>query len=324
MLQAVWPNRWRRGLQGRIDRLIGRRMRAPAAEQRLEARSTYVLPTGYGLFFAIVLYIMLMGSINYSNNMGFMLTFLLTGIALVGLLYTYRNLFALRLHAGRPRPVFAGDRAEFPLILQTGDGRPAWRINIGPNRHQMQAADIPEHDLTSTAVHIPTARRGLLRLGRLRVDTAFPLGLFRVWSWVALDARVLVYPRPAGNRRLPVSGYAGEGRRNAPIAGNDDFAGIRRYQPGDPPTHIMWKAFARGHDVLTKQFSGIAGEDVWLDWAMLPDLDVEARLSQLCQWVLALHHQGRRYGLRLPGRVIGPDAGEQHRAACLEALALHG
>lgn len=322
MLQAVLPIRWRRRFQSRFDRLISRRMRPPAAVQRLESRSTYVLPTGYGIFFAAVLYTMLMGSMNYSNNMGFMLTFLLTGIALVGMLYTYRNLSWLRLHAGRAKPVFAGDPVEFPLILQTGDGRPAYRIDVGLNRRQMHAVDIPENAMADTRIRVPTRVRGVQRLGRIRTETVFPLGLFRVWSWVALDAQVLVYPKPAGNRRLPRAGYAGEGRRNAPVSGNDDFAGIRRYQPSDPPTHIAWKAFARGHDVLTKQFSGVAGDDVWLDWDSLPDLDVERRLSQLCQWVLTLHYHGRSYGLRLPGRVIAPGIGEQHKTHCLEALAL--
>jgi uncharacterized protein (DUF58 family) len=30
-----------------------------------------------------------------------------------------------------------------------------------------------------------------------------------------------------------------------------------------------------------------------------------------------------RYGLRLPGLEIAPGRGEEHRAACLQALALH-
>ena len=50
---------------------------------------------------------------------------------------------------------------------------------------------------------------------------------------------------------------------------------------------------------------------------------LEQRLSRLAGWVLAAERAGALYGLRLPGTEIQPGHGETHRAACLEALALH-
>lgn len=309
-------------VHARFEQAVSRRMRKAAAEQRLDRRSTYVLPTGYGVFFALMLYVMLLGAINYSNSMAFMLTFLLAGIALVGMLYTYRNLASLHVAAGQAQPVFAGGRAEFPLFLQSGDPGGVWRIGVGLNRRELTIIDVPAGGTARATVSVPAPRRGRLTLDRVRLQTRFPLGLFQVWSWLAFSAGTLVYPEPAGGRRLRRSAPAGEGLRVTRAAGQDDFAGIRRYQPGDPPTRIAWKALAQSNELLTKQFSEAAGEAIWLDWDALEGLDVEARLSQLCQWVLELHHRDARYGLRLPGGVIPPGAGERHRAACLEALAL--
>jgi uncharacterized protein (DUF58 family) len=105
-------------------------------------------------------------------------------------------------------------------------------------------------------------------------------------------------------------------------AGDEDFAGLKAYQPGDSPRRIAWKASLRGETFLTKQFAGQATEELWLDWDHLPaHLDLEARLSRLTGWVLQADRGGVRYGLRLPARRIAPSSGDKHRLRCLETLA---
>jgi uncharacterized protein (DUF58 family) len=81
---------------------------------------------------------------------------------------------------------------------------------------------------------------------------------------------------------------------------------------------------ARSEDMLTKQFTGEAAAELWLDWARLPQLPVEQRLSRLAGWVLEAERSGAQYGLRLPGVEIAAGRGELQRAACLQALALYG
>jgi uncharacterized protein (DUF58 family) len=149
--------------------------------------------------------------------------------------------------------------------------------------------------------------------------------LFRAWSTIEPDLRCLVYPRPE-QVALPAPESAAEaGASTAMARGSDDFSGLRGYQLQDSPRHVAWKAVARSEDMLTKQFSGAANTELWLDHGRLPPgLDLEQRLSRLTGWVLAAEHSGARYGLRLPGRELGPERGAAHRAACLQALALQG
>jgi uncharacterized protein (DUF58 family) len=160
-------------------------------------------------------------------------------------------------------------------------------------------------------------------LGRIRVWTEFPFGLFHVWAWLEPDTRLLVYPKPSGKHHLQFSNSATrQGPQNLTRSGHDDYHGNRHYQPGDSPNHIDWKALARRHETLTKQFSEQTGDEIWLDWDLLPMLDAEQRLSQLCQWILDLHRTGRSYGLKLPNERIIPGHGERHKHHCLEKLAL--
>jgi hypothetical protein len=84
----------------------------------LEHRRVYILPVSHGYLYALVLLIMLAGSINYQLSLGFVLTFLLAGLGINGILYTFRNLANLRVSAGRTRSVFVGQNAEFPLRMR--------------------------------------------------------------------------------------------------------------------------------------------------------------------------------------------------------------
>jgi uncharacterized protein (DUF58 family) len=138
------------------------------------------------------------------------------------------------------------------------------------------------------------------------------------------EVRCLVFPRPE-KTPLPLSSPdARTGARPIAAQGTDDFSGLRAYQPADSPRHVAWKAVARSDDMLTKQFTGDASAELWLDWSLIPAaLDLEARLSRLTGWVIAAEAQGLRYGLRLPGSSVPPGHGEPHQTACLTALALY-
>ena len=287
-------------------------------------KRVYILPTRPGLAFALALVVMLIGSINYNLSLGYILTFLLASLALVAILHTFRNLVHLRITPGRVDPVFAGESAWFELFVENRSGYDRCSISLW---HQGKATQCDVASGRGTTVGVPVAaeRRGWLTPGRITVDTRFPVGLLRAWSYIQPDMRCLVFPRPdAGLLPLPEpSGGAGEKRVAG--GGSNDFAGLRPYQVSDSPRHIHWKAAARGQGLQTKVFSGRANAELWLDWSQLPaDLDLEAKLSRLTRWVLSADQDGLRYGLRLPGLELAPDTGESHRLACLRELALYG
>jgi uncharacterized protein (DUF58 family) len=289
-------------------------------------RRVYILPTRLGWLFGAALVILLIGSINYQLGLGFALTFLLAGMGLAGMVHTARNLARIGVSAGRAEPVFAGEPAQFRLHLdgRAGFDRPAILARHLGSGSQL-VVDVPAGGAAEVVLEAPTRRRGWLPLGRLMLETRYPLGLFRAWSYVEPDARCLVYPKPERAALPPSMGQAASGAKRAPAAGNEDFSGLRTYQLSDSPRHVAWKAVARSDDMLTKQFTGEAAAELWLDWRLLPAaLGVEQRLSRLAGWVLAAEREGASYGLRVPGAEIAPGRGDAHAAACLQALALHG
>jgi uncharacterized protein (DUF58 family) len=290
----------------------------------LDRRHVYILPTRQGVLFTLVLVCMLIGSINYALSLGFALTFLLAGLGVIAMLHTWRNLAGITLTSGRTLPVFAGEEAQIGLVAAETHGRSRYAIAASYTDPHPVFVDIPANDRSEFHIAVHAARRGWLRPGRLTVHTEFPLGLFRAWSYVELDYRVLVYPRPAPPEAMPpMSGDVGRSGMHKSASGDDDFAGLRHYIHGDSLRRIDWKASSREQGLYTKQFQGASSTLLWLDW-QLAEGDTEARISQLTRWVLDAHAAGVSYGLRLPGSEFPPDSGEVHFRRCLETLALFG
>lgn len=303
----------------------------------LNRRTIYIVPTGSGLLFSLMLIMMLIGATNYRNSMGYLLTFWLGSLALVSTLHTQRMLLGLRVEAGKVSPVFAGETAQFQLWLDNR-GHPAryalvcqynscfkddWKLVKFDAAHPL---NIPAHQRVSLTIPVPTTQRGRLFLGKVTFFTRFPLGLFHVWTSIHLDVSTLVYPRPLGQRILPISKMMDHLQEGSLHRGaGEDFIGHRNYQVGDSPRHIDWKVVAKEQAWLVKQFGGKGANLIWFTWEEVSGLNhIELALSQLCLWILVAESQGVLYGLKIPGCTLEPHTGEQHRDRCLQALALFG
>nr|WP_084615557.1 DUF58 domain-containing protein [Solimonas flava] len=316
-----------RAAQARIDAWVMARVKRQPGPIAIPRHRVYILPTRFGAGFTLMLLVMLLGAMNYSNSMAFLLTFLLAGLGLVGMHHTHANLVNLQLRAGVARPLFAGETAQVEVRIDNPSLQPRLSIALAWPRAAATpeaVADLPAQDGALLTLTLPAPRRGWLRAGVFGVSTEYPLGLFHAWTWAELDTALLVFPQPAPPGRLP-PGTAGHGSLDAgQRPGQDEFSGLRAYQRGDTARAIHWKSLPKSPQPLVKQFHETLDQDLWLDWSALPQLDTEARLSQLTRWVLDAETLQQRYGLRLPGHVIAPGLGDAHRFQCLKALALHG
>jgi len=292
-------------------------------EAKIEASKIYILPTKYGIIYAAILMIMLVGSINYANNLGFILTFILSGMGLATMVHTWRNLLSLRINSIACQPAYKGQEATFKLLFKSPQ-RPRSGIQIKTADDQ-QVFDLAKDETKEIQIQQKSTQRGWMSLKRITVYSLYPLGLLRSWGYIDLTSHCLIYPNPAKisagqiNADSSTSNYGNKG------VGNDDFAGHRHYQLGDPPKQIDWKAAARQQTLVLKLFAGENSEQVWLDWHAIPsDNSIESRLSLLTKAVLESHRAGILYGLKLPEQTIELNQGQHHQHQCLAALALYG
>lgn len=299
---------------------------------RLTRRNIYILPTPAGLLYALMMLAMLIASINYGLPLGYLLTFLMTGVGLVSMLHTFRNLSALELRAGHREPVFAGAMAELQITLTEcrGVARHALAVQAHPPAHQGGAqpvdwVDVGAREIQAARVLWPAPVRGRLPLPRIRLSTRHPIGLWRAWTLWLPAGDLIVYPAPEEPAPALPESIEGDGGALVGGPGQEDLAALRAYSPGDPLPRIAWRAVARQPtgELLVRQFEGSSASEQVLSWARLPGgMDAESRLSRLSAWVIAADAAGLRWGLSLPGLSLPVDGGSLHRDRCLEALAL--
>ncbi len=295
-----------------------------SAPVHLHQRRVYILPTRRGMVFALLLLLMLVGSLNYGNSLAYLMTFFLSGIWVVSILHTYRNIIGLTISTNAVEPVFAGENSRLTVVISCTDRVPRRAIEVRVGSATPGRCDVDGNDTAATAVALAAPKRGRFALPVFTVYSRYPLGLFRAWSPVHIRGEHIVYPTPVAEASLPherTDERFGHGDRGQ---GADDFAGLRNYRSGDSLRHIHWKAVARDQDLLTKQFGGDQTEELWLAWDDVPELDDEQRLSILTRWVLDAEKAGVEYGLRLPGVEVELGRGSDHQSRCLTELAVFG
>ena len=288
----------------------------------LNQRRVFILPSRNGLYFLLMTLALFIGGINYGNGLILLVALFLASLFLVSILSTYVNLAGLTLSAAKTQPAFVGQQAAFGLAVSSK--REHESIRVSADGLQPLRFDLIDRASDELTLLVDAKRRGYKALPRLKIETTYPLGLLRAWSWLELENRALVYPQPIAEpypQRQAVAGGRGEKLLRE---GSDDFDGLRPYQPGDNPRQIAWRSYARDGRLHSKRFAGYQAQALWLEWDAYSGMSMESRLSRLCYWVLQLEQQQRRFGLRLPGVDIAPATGERHTQRCLKLLALYG
>lgn len=284
----------------------------------LHRRRIYIVPTGFGLGFGALLLVMLVGSLNYTNNAALLLTCLLGAAGMSSMLLAFRVLDGVTLAHIRAGHAIAGQPIDLHLVFRAARPRESVRVDL---EDATQAFVIEAHGEAEVAFAIATEFRGWQPLPRLRVWSTWPLGMFRAWSWLYPEQSVLVWPRPEARGPAPRAPDEDPARRR--LHRGDDLAALRDYRVGDPQRHVAWKASARHEGLLVKDFEQPQSHEEWrLDWRELGHLDSESRIARLARWVGEAHAQRRRYSLWLPTQEIAPGSGADHYARCMSALAL--
>lgn len=315
---AAWREALLRFAERRLPALTRYRQAEPLPI-RLHARRIYILPTRFGLVFAVLLMAMLIGALNFNNNPALLLALLVAATTMIGFHHNVAQLNRVELRSVGADPVHAGQPIRLRLKFHVGAGAERPNLILNQNECRIHFTLLPDED-GEACLALPTTRRGHLPVGRFRLWTEFPFGITWAWSVLHPQVQVLVYPAAeSGAPPLPIGDPREQGQRlRFP---GDDWHGLRDHRPGDPPKHIAWKPSARQERLLVKEFADPQSHAVLLDWHDVP-LEREARISRLTRWVIEARDRQMPFRLRLPGGELGPGRGPVFAAECLRELAL--
>jgi hypothetical protein len=308
----------------RIGQWIAGRHGPESGAVLLDRRRVYNLPTKPGLLFGAAMLVLLIGSINYSLQLGYMLTFLVTSMAVVGMHTTHSNLAQIVLRGVRVEPVFAGDVAVFLITAAnpTTADRFALRFSFAEPtvsnhwlsvlRHRAEpmtaiSTAVPARGDRSIGVPLPAPVRGRLQAPRIVIETRYPFGLWRAWAYLTPALTAMVYPAPEADApALPATDSAG-----VTVSASRLPATICRraaVQPGRPAEDDRLAPGAQRR-TFGQAVRRAGRRRLLLDFDSLPrTMDVERKLSRLARWVLDADAAHMRYGLRCRIRWSSPAA----------------
>ncbi|WP_261663513.1 transglutaminaseTgpA domain-containing protein [Deinococcus sp. Marseille-Q6407] len=293
--------------------------------QTLDTPAGRLRPSRAGLGFLLAVLLSLVGCINYDLSLGYALTFLLAGVWMTSAAYAARQARDTQARLLAPAHGTAGGSAEYQLeVRRRGQGLPFRAELTGAGGSQ--ALTVPaQAEVATFGWELPLLTRGL-HDPAARLSLYDPLGLWRVTRELHPPQPLLVWPRPeAQPPALPqqalVSGTEGMQR----VRGEQEFSGLRPYQPGDPTRRISWRRSAGREDLpggglLVRESDAPAALAAALDWNTLSG-DAELRASRLAGWIAALSAAGQPFSLTLPGEQLATGQGEAHRQRALSALA---
>ncbi len=291
----------------------------------VEHQRIYILPTRRGWAFLAALLLMLIASINYALSLGYALCFLLTGLFAATLLHTYKNLSGIVVQHMSGGDAFAGDRLPFYLNVHNPSSTDRHGLNLITANNRSDNLAVPSRDSIAVTINSKTIKRGYQALGRLTLQSDWPLGLWSGWSYLHADIKGIVYPEPESDPpELPSVLSDADGKQQTQ-ARQGDVSGLRDYQPGDTIGSIAWKSAARGLGLKVRTFDAEAGHartEFSLEQARAGTL--EEQLSRIAAWVLKAESGNADYALRLPAEELEFNHGPEQQKKALTALALHG
>jgi uncharacterized protein (DUF58 family) len=264
---------------------------------------------------------------SQSNAVAYLLLFLLVSLGLVSIPAGFRNVrnISAKLRSGAAG--FGDETLVIQVSLLNRSTKPAWGVEVLlphlPASTQLSAEAVsvgPKDQVTADiSGRLP---RGVHPVHYVLLTSDYPLGLFRWNRLEPVAGTVVVYPERRGDLPLPSTDPGGVESGNAvKQTAGDDFRGWRKSLPGDSSRHIDWKAVARGHPRMVKQFEGSATQTVTLSYSAMRLREPEDRLAQLARWIWECHLRRISYALELPGLHMPAASSPEHNRQALEALA---
>ena len=304
--------RWNQWITKRIPR---------AADVTLSQQKLFIFPTHSGLALLGLLLVLLLIAINYENNLVYALVFLLATVLVITVHITFGNLYRMTISGGRNIPVFAGEPGAVVLKLMARS-RARYDISFIKADHMNLQPEVQPNEPVSLDIPVRPRERGLFYLGRLRIESDYPFGLVRCWSWIDVSQPLWVYPKPLPPATLARQEASGNDLKISPSQMGDDLYAFKPYRPGDPIKHVHWPSVARGTEPQVAVMADrLSDNSLIIDFDDYPGVDLETRLSWLCARILAASGDDRRYSLVLPSATLSPNSGERHRDEALMMLA---
>ena len=260
----------------------------------------FILPNRYGLYAGFLVLASFAMGYKVQNNFILLGVIFLFLVFMLSLIASVRNIQGLQVDIHLEPYYFADGVQHIRLALRKD--QPAFNLKLcGP------MGDIPldlSNGATSLLVPVGALARGVYDVPPLKVETLFPFGIARAWSWLRPPGTIVVAPMP--NQQAVQAYPRGNPAASAQLAEQkrqqnnfaDELGDLRDYGPSDPPGRIDWKRYAATRETMVRDHGlDTQGEMILRQ----PKGDLESSLSYLSGGLLVAERIGAPARMTLLG-----------------------
>ena len=220
-------------------------------------------------------------------------------VFMLSLIASVRNIQGLKIDVQVEPYYFAGAMHHIRLSLRKD--QPAFNLKLSGPMGDV-ALDL-SNGATSLLLPVGQLPRGVHEMPPLKIETVFPFGIARAWSWLRPPGDMVIAPMPSeqaiaayprGNPAMAQS--ADEKRQQNNFA--DELGDLRDYADSDPPARIDWKRYAATRETMVRDHGLDAQGEMIL---RQPKGDLENSLSYLSGGLLVAERIGAPARMTLQG-----------------------
>lgn len=217
--------------------------------------------SGFLWRFFLLLLCLLAAAVNTGNNLLYLILSIMVAVAAVSFFVAGRSLRRLEAGLHLPEEVAAGKSFLFGVEATAPEGSfpTPWAeasiAGLPGETPPIALPSLPPGDRTVVSGSARASRRGVHDRIRLDLSSRYPYGLFRRRRRGRPGRELIVTPRRRPIRDLTIHAPASRGdvQSGRPGEGSELF-NIREYTTQDDARHIDWKASARLHRPMLKEF----------------------------------------------------------------------
>ena len=249
--------------------------------------------TPYLGLLVIIMIALFLEAYMHNFNIVYITLFVVFSLAISGCYFGRKNLYDLSLLALPQERIFATIPAPLKWRIINHASNPAYDITCKSDESFQTFKSIQQDTLLKLSPLFK--KRGTDYWPEVTLESRFPLLHVRFFKVENTVRTLIIYPEPKG---LSLEQYLKD--QPSTYGERSDFEGLRRYESSDIPSLIHWPSLAKGDDMMSRNFSHTAQlETLHFDFISCGEND-EARLSQLCLWVLECEKLGRDFSIVMP------------------------
>ncbi|MEA3418371.1 MAG: DUF58 domain-containing protein [Campylobacterota bacterium] len=271
--------------------------------------------TRYSLLVVILLFGLFLEAYMHNFNLVYITLFFVFAAAFSAGPFGLLNIGQLEAGFDHAERLYAREEGRCFFRISNPANTPAWAIELHCDDQKTNIARIDAHSVVNASLLITPEKRGRLQYDSCALQSLFPLSTVRFVLSLKQCCDTIVYPQPKGE---PLRSFLLHQR--VPFGEEKDFDGLSSYSGAESMSRIHWPSVAKGEPAVKIFEQEMQTLRLEFDFYRSGKSD-EARLSQLCLWVLECERSRQLFNIKMPNKILKSD--KVSIDAILEYLALY-